>query len=296
VILPLAWAFIEMARGVPELSRENRATSQVLPPRAPVLPDSGLAAEGQQQSVLPAGRVSIDVTMAEFSIEPGPAGDPIRVEADYDSGVYELVEEYKGEGELGWSYSMQFRPTVSWVRRLFAGSEESTNRVRLILPEGTPMSLVGDMGIGESRLELGGLWLSDVNLNIGIGEHRVMFSKPLPQPLEELRLNASIGEVKVTDIGNASPHRAVLDHNLGEVLFDLRGQWMNDGDVEVTCGIGECRVRLPGDEVNVDLVRASVSIGEARHPQRELLSQAPEGAPTLRVDIAGTLGEVSVDD
>ncbi len=294
VVLPLIWGFIEIARGVPEGERQTRDMARILPGGS-AAPDAG-----QQVTVPPAalagGRVILDISMAEFSIEQGPAGDPIRVEADYDTRTYELVEEFTGEGELGWTYNLRFRPSVSWLRRLLAGTDEQHGKVRLILPRGTPMSLAGNVGIGESKLELGGLWLTDVDLDIGIGSHTIRFSEPLPQPLEALRLDSSLGEVRVHGVGHASPHQVRLGHSVGEVRFDLRGDWRNDSEVEIACGIGECDVRLPGDEVNVELVRAAVTIGEARHPRREKLAQAPPGAPTLRVDISGTIGEVSVDD
>ncbi|MCZ6832123.1 MAG: hypothetical protein O7F11_00100 [Acidobacteria bacterium] len=288
VVLPLGWAFIEMARGVPETRRETQELTRVLPAGLSP-PEGGLAG-------VPAGRVYVDFSMAEFIIEPGPAGQPIRVEADFDTATYELIEEYQAEGELGWTYRVSFRPKVSWLRRLLAGSLDENNRVRLILPRGTPMSLAGDLGVGESDVELGGLWLTDVALDISVGEHKVRFSEPLAQPLETLRVSSWVGEVKVTRIGNASPSQVTLSHSIGEVYFDLRGEWRNDSEVEVTCGIGECGVRLPGKGVNVDLVRASISIGDQRAPKRGNLGPTIEGAPTIHVDITGTLGELTVDD
>ncbi len=296
VVLPLGWGFIEMARGVPETRRETQELTRVLPGIPDLVPPAGMPLPEGALAAVPAGRVYVDFSMAEFIIEPGPAGQPIRVEVDYDTATYELIEEYQAEGELGWTYRVSFRPRVSWLRRLLAGSLEDNNRVRLILPRGTPMSLIGDLGVGESDLELGGLWLTDVSVDISVGEHKIRFSEPLTQPLERLRVSSSIGEVKVTRIGNASPSQATLSHSLGEVYFDLRGEWRNDSDVEVTCGVGECGVRLPGDGVNVDLVRASITIGDQRAPRQGSLAQNIEGAPTIHVDVTGTLGELKVDD
>jgi len=296
VVLPLGWVFLEMARGVPETRRETQELTHVLPGNPDLAAQGGLPLPEGALAALPTGRVHVDFSMASFTIEPGPAGEPIRVEADYDTGTYELVEEYQAEGELGWTYNLSFRPKVSWIRRLFAGSHGENNSIRLILPRGTPMSLAGDLGVGQSDLELGGLWLTDVSLDIGIGDHTIRFSEPLAQPLETLHLSSWVGEVKVMRIGNASPSQATLSHRLGEVYFDLRGEWRNDSAVEVTCGVGACGVRLPGEGVNVDLVRASISIGDQRTPERGNLRPTIEGAPTIHVDITGTLGELTVDE
>ena len=295
VVLPLAWAFIEMARGVPELNRETRTASQLLPGGH----DSELPATpppGSQMAAMAPGRVEVDFSTGEFTIEAGPPGQPIRVEADYDTGTYELVEEYSSQGELGWTYHVRFRPKVSWLRMLLAGGQGQENNITLILPRGVPMSLTGDIGIGESNLDLGGLWLTQVDLGLGIGEHKVHFDEPLPHPMEELRLSSSIGEVTVGRIGNASPRTVLLEHSLGEVSYDLRGEWTVDSEVDVACGIGECKVRLPGSATNVELVRASVTIGEQRAPDRDRLNQAGPDAPTVRVDATASLGELVVDD
>lgn len=295
IVLPLGWAFIEMARGVPELERETRTASQLLPGAHDYeLP--GTASPGSEMAPMAAGHVEVDFSTGQFTIEAGPPGQPIRVEADFDTGTYELVEEYSSQGELGWTYNVSFRPKVSWLRMLLAGGEGGDNHIKLILPRGVPMSLTGNIGVGESDLELGGLWLTQIDLGVGIGEHKIHFDEPLPHPMEELRLSSSIGEVKVGRIGNASPRTVLLEHSLGEVSYDLRGEWSVDSEVDVACGIGECKVRLPGSDTNVELVRASVTIGEQRAPDRDRLSQAGPDAPTVKVDVTATLGELVVDD
>ncbi|MCZ6747162.1 MAG: hypothetical protein O7C74_08115, partial [Acidobacteria bacterium] len=122
VVLPLGWAFIEMARGVPETRRETQEFTRVLPNIPDLAPSAGLSLPEGALAAVPAGRVYVDFSMARFVIEPGPAGQPIRVEADFDTATYELIEEYQAEGELGWTYRVSFRPKVSWLRRLLAGS------------------------------------------------------------------------------------------------------------------------------------------------------------------------------
>ena len=242
------------------------------------------------------GRIVLDVSMSTFEIVPGPPGQPIRVEADYDTGSYELTESFEPAGELGWTYELTFRRTVSWLRLLMAGAGEPDNRIRLIIPRDVPVSLTGKVGIGESDLELGGLWLTDVALSIGVGEHDVSFREPLREPLEEIRLRSSIGEVNVKRLGNASPRNVFLQHSIGEVRYDLRGEWLNDSEIDVACGIGECSVRLPGNDVAVELIRAGVTIGEEDTGDVRRRGPAPAGAPTLRVGVSGTIGEVRVSD
>ena len=64
--------------------------------------------------------------------------------------------------------------------------------------------------------------LNSVDMDIGVGEHEVRFGEPLPQPVSHVRLAASIGELTVARLGNASPREIEVRHRIGEVELDLR--------------------------------------------------------------------------
>jgi hypothetical protein len=66
--------------------------------------------------------------------------------------------------------------------------------------------------------------------------------------------------------------------------------------VEVSCGVGECRVRLPGDEVRVDLERASLTLGEQNIQGLDRRASPPAGAPVLTLSVSGTLGEMTIGE
>lgn len=236
------------------------------------------------------GRIVLDLNRGRFEIRPGPSGEPIRLEGRYDAGRFDLTESYENYGETGWTYRVSFDQRGFGIQP-FVQHEPSQNRVRLIVPRDAPIVLEGRVGIGESDLELGGLWLLSVDLDIGIGEHAVSFGEPLPIPMGRLRLDASIGALIVDGIGNASPREAWVKHSIGEVGVDLRGPWRRDAEVFVRCGIGECDVQVPRN-VDLEVDRASVTIGEASRPRNR---PAPEaGRPTLKLSVSGNIGEVQV--
>ncbi|MFQ5669676.1 MAG: hypothetical protein ACE5HD_04040 [Acidobacteriota bacterium] len=287
----LAMLLLALVQGVPETDRESRRLSQAIP--APV-PDMGGTIPGTGAGPLP-GRVILDVSMARFEIVPGPPGQPIHAEANYDSGSFHLEEAYEPGGEMGWTYRLTFARKVGWMRFLLGGADPE-NRVRLVLPRGVPISLSGRVGLGESHLELGGLWLSGLALDTGIGEHRISFREPLARPLEEMDLNGAIGELAVRGLGNASPRRLTLRHSVGEASFDLRGPWRRDAEIEVSCGIGECRVRLPDESIDAEVRQIGWTLGEADLHHVARRRPAPEGAPHLTVRVSATMGELTVRD
>lgn len=232
-------------------------------------------------------RLDLDLTAGSFRVEPGEPGQPLRVEADYDKGRFSLDESFDEDSN---TYRVTFRIRGGWLG-MFRGSGEADNEIRILVPPDRPFALTGEVGLGESRFELGGLWITDVDLDLGAGEHRLLISEPLLAPLERIRVHASVGETTMSDLGNASPGRIDIDQGIGEMSVDLRGAWQRDAAVRVNLGIGECRVRVPED-VGLVIARSSVGIGESRSPRRR---EAPPGAATLTLRVSGGIGELRVE-
>jgi hypothetical protein len=238
------------------------------------------------------GRVVLDLSEGSFRIMPAPPGEPLKVEGRYDSGVYELEESLeRPEGE-GWIYSVRFERRVSWMRVLFSEKEQE-NRVDISLPRGVPIVLEGVIGVGESVLELGGLSIRKLDLDLGTGSHQIRFSEPAPLPMERFALKSGIGELLVHDLGNASPRGVKISHRIGEVNIGLKGAWLNDAEIGVSCGIGECIVLVP-DDVGLEVGSATIGLGEVSGGGREGSRPAGPGEPTLRLDLSGKIGEVRV--
>jgi hypothetical protein len=289
LILIMGWALITVVRGTPDVVRETNQVTHVIPPHTDSIQDSS---EPLIVDVGQMGRIVLDVSMATFKIVPEPPGTPMRLEANYDSGSYKLEETFEPSGELGWTYRLEFGKRSSF--QFFHVNPD--NRLELHVPAGTPLTLGGELGIGQSRLDLGGLWIESVDLETGIGEHVIDFSEPLSSPMASFELDASIGEVRVRRLGNASPASARVDHSIGEISVDLRGAWQNDSDVFVASSIGECRINLPSDRIGLELIGARVTLGESDSRRAHTRGEIPEGAPLIRLTARHTLGELRLTD
>ncbi len=258
----------------------------------PVPPAAPGTREAAQAHVEEPGRIVLDVTRGSFSIRPGPPGEPVRLEGEYNAGTFELEEVFEAYGESGWIYRVRFDQQGFGIRP-FIQHGGKKNRLTLFVPRDTPVVLEGYVGIGESEFELGGLWIAEIDLEYGIGDHALSFSEPLPLPMKRLRLDTSIGVLKVDSLGNASPRLVEVRHSVGETEIDLHGAWRQDAEVHIWCGIGECDVRVP-DDVNVDLQRASVLIGESGSSLRRDRPEPNPEAPTLKLSVSGQIGELNV--
>jgi hypothetical protein len=236
------------------------------------------------------GRIRLDVAMCQFTLEPGSPGEPLRLDGRYDDAALDVKESWGSYGEIGWTYDVEIRkPGLPF----FVNQDAEDCRMTLTIPADVPFVLEGRVGIGESKLDLGGLHVLQVDLEAGIGSHEVSFDRPTAAPLDHVRIHGSIGELRVEQLGNASPAEAEITHTLGEVRVDLEGQWSRDAAVDVRCGLGSCGVRLP-DDVGIELGSISIGIGESNLSELEGREPRP-GMPTLKLSLAGKMGEVRVE-
>jgi len=239
------------------------------------------------------GAVHLDFSMGKLEIVAGDPGQPIRVEGPYDSKHFRLKAEFQTHDDGSWRYDLSFSSRARFLP-LFT-DEGNTNRIRLIIPRGTPFALRGEIGVGQSDLQLGGLWITDIDLDMGTGEHAIGFDEPLAAPLQRFNLDGGIGELRVGRLGNASPARADVDHDIGEMTLDLRGAWQGDAAVALSCGIGECTVRVP-DQASIKMGRSGsgVLIGESND---SLLDRLPPpgtaGLPTIDLRVSAKIGELN---
>ena len=234
------------------------------------------------------GTLRLDLAIGEFTIVPGEPGSSIEVEAHYDKSRFRLVEDYSEGPEGTWSYLIRLEP----ARRFLGFSRSADSRVEIRLPPGHPMDIVGDLRMGTSDMELGGLSVRSVHLDMSMGDHRISISEPTAEPMESFQIKGSMGSIRVAGLGNASPRRVEGRHQMGEMRLDLTGAWISDSDVSLRCRMGECRVEVPKD-VRVIAKRASVIMGgkSIRLPDTSAL---PEDVPTLTLDLRASMGEIRV--
>lgn len=248
----------------------------------------------ERQHALPAGpgRIVLDVSMAELEVAPGPAGTPLRLEASWNPGRQRL-EQGMSRDAKGWVYRLQLtgRGPRSWIR---SQGHTDAAELRLTVPEGHPLSLAGEIGMGSSDLELGGLALRTIEVELGMGDHRLAFGRPLPAPLELLEIDFSMGELEVSQAGNASPRRLAVEHSMGDFALDLAGAWQEDGRVELEIGMGSCRVDLPSpQQASAVVERSAMTMGSRTIEEHDDDAPVP-GVPSVRISASGGMGELTI--
>jgi hypothetical protein len=104
-----------------------------------------------------------------------------------------------------------------------------------------------DIGMAQSRIDLSGLPLERLNLDVGASECQIEFSDPNPIPLDQIKIDAGAGDVKLYGLGYANFDDLTFDGGAGSFLLNFEG--LKDGrrSVSIDVGVGSVEIELPHD-------------------------------------------------
>ncbi len=233
----------------------------------------------------PAGSVVLDLRNTVFEIRPAQPGEPLKVEAKFDINNYGLAENFEeGSAEEGWTYEVTFRRTaksyaLTALKELLGGTKP---KVKIFLPSDVLYDLDVDIMQGGADVELGGLWLSNVDLRFLQGGGAVEFSEPLQHPADSLAIEFSQGGGAIEGVGNASPNTVEISFNMGGGSIDLHGPWQRDAEITIDQSMGGVSVQLP---------RNVVVRGIGRFDTEEP-AEGGEEVPVLRFSTSSHFGEL----
>jgi hypothetical protein len=285
-------AGVMLSRGAPEQHRSQATQEQ--PITVPRLPGGVTPSPAEVPPPASSLRVELDLEEGRFDVRPGQPGSPVKVDADYDEGVYELVQETQATAGGGQTVRVEFHSRYSMLRRILTtgSADASKNHVTIYLPTDVPIDFHASISKGESDLDLTGVPLTGIDVELRMGQHMLALDQANPLRMEALHVSMKMGELRSRGLGNAHFAEAEFQGSMGQMGIDLRGDYTGDARVRARLTMGEVRMRIPAG-VHVEMENRVVMGGTSggRREKEEL----PPGAPTLRVDGSVTMGEMRVD-
>lgn len=266
------------------------AIAESAPPEAPgaVVQEVGSRATGPL-------RLNIALQDGTFEIRPGPPGSDVTVDGGYAAPYYELVEEHSTDRDGRRTMLIALRPTSSILVRVVASIRargDVPNNLTVTIPAGVPMELELTLRAGETRTDLGGLTLVDLEADLSMGEHQLDFSRPLAQPLTRAEVNGSMGDVTLKNLGNARALEFETSSRMGNFNVDLGGDWPVEtvADLVFNHSMGDLRLSAPESVRIATDSESSVRLGDSG--DLDMVEGGPDpAAPVVRLHISTTMGE-----
>jgi hypothetical protein len=178
------------------------------------------------------------------------------------------------------------------------GSSSPRNEWKLEFSPEVLLDIDVKAGAGEGDLDLTGLRLEQLNVDMGAGDFSVQFDEASDTKMERLTVNAGAGKIDIDGIGNVSPQEVVVQGGAGDITLDLTGEWSRSADIEVTAGVGSLALRLPADvgvRVDVEGGLSSVSASGLTKSGGEYVNDIYGDTDIeLAVKITAGIGDISL--
>lgn len=233
------------------------------------------------------GRLILDVSQGELILKKARPGEPLNVRVKYDGEVHEVLERYEVNPDSSWTYELTLHRTMPGVQALFRQimGGDTNAKVEVHLPPDLPLGLEVRLSQGGAEAELGGLWLTDAQIDYSQGGFALEFDEPNKVPMDFLIIRGAMGGFAMEGVGNASPRTLVVDSRMGGADVGLNGEWRQDCDVSLKIRMGGMEVRVP-DNVNAE--GPADRVGDLQRTDSEV------PLPLLRFTIDESMGEIEV--
>lgn len=173
---------------------------------------------------------------------------------------------------------------------------------RLFLTKKIPLALDAEMGFGESKLDLSGLWLQNLNLETGANQAHVYLRSHNPGAMDICSVSAGVGEFTMEGIGFLNTSKFEFSGGFGMYNLNFAGKIKKNLEANISVGLGKLSVRVPPDAGRLqvfydDGVFCSYRLaGIAK--RRDGYATSPgfdrSNAPVITLHIASGAGKVEV--
>lgn len=198
----------------------------------------------QEKKVIPAEgaqRVNLDLNfgVGHLTITPGTGADVAIIDLDRDLARVRETFDYETRG--GTSYAtLESRP-----RKKSQNLDSEDNNWNMTLSNRYPIEARFEIGACDADLELGGLQLTELTLEMGAASGQISFSEPNPRRMRELKIEAGASSLRLIDLANARFDLMTFSGGAGSFDLDFRGQYEGASEIVVEVGVASADIILP---------------------------------------------------
>jgi hypothetical protein len=182
--------------------------------------------------------VQLEFVVGELRVLPDDVAEAAVLDLTYDPRRVEYDIDYKVRRGTGYL-------AIESSRRRKNETDTEDNKLDLLLSTRYPVSLEMDIGACDAEIDLGGVRLERLDIDIGAASGDIDFSEPNPQRLEEIDIDAGASSLDLHSIGNANFDLLTFDGGVGSFDLDFRGRYEGESRIEIDIGLGSADIILP---------------------------------------------------
>ncbi len=185
--------------------------------------------------------LEVDLNFGAGSLEIGPADmdEPAKFEIYYTPRWIDYEFDYEKRGKTCHLLLESDLRGHHWEDR----NVDNEWMLQLSTKYRTSVSL--DIGACEARIDLGGIPLIDVEIDVGAADMEIDFSEPNPERMRELNIDCGASSLSVSGLANANVDVMDFDIGAGSCEIDFRGEYHGETEVDIDVGVGSMDVIVP---------------------------------------------------
>jgi len=179
-----------------------------------------------------------DLGAGEFSISPKDMTEAAVIDITYNP---RRIEYYvNSDVKRGKCYI-----ELESEHRSHTNMDSEDNIWDIVLSTRYETSIEMDIGACEAEIDLGGIPLKELTIDVGAASGVIEFSAPNPIRLEEIDIDAGASSIEIRELGNANFEYFNFDGGAGSFDLDLRGKYDGESEVSIDIGLGSADITLP---------------------------------------------------
>lgn len=177
--------------------------------------------------------------------------DPQHVyEGEFTYGKYSPDLKYdivNNEGRLNIFFSGEAKDTNENGRKedIYSLNELYENQLLLNFNEGIPLDLNLDLGVSKGNIDLSGLKVRKLTLEMGVSKTGIIFNEVNSIEMESFRVEGGVGKFSIENLGNANVSDFSFEGGVGSYQLDFRGNYQQNLTGKIELGIGKLILYLP---------------------------------------------------
>ena len=182
--------------------------------------------------------VQLEFGAGELRILPEDISEAAVLDILYDSRRVNYDIEYdvsKATGHL----------SIETDHRKHKSIDTDDNKLEMILSTRYPTSLEMDIGACDAEIDLGGINLEYLDIDVGAASGDIDFSEPNPMRLKEINIDAGASSLDMHSIGNANFELMSFSGGAGSFDLDFRGQYDGESTIDIDIGVSSADIILP---------------------------------------------------
>jgi hypothetical protein len=186
------------------------------------------------------------------------------LDGDYDKDRFEYDYSFDHSGSRG---DLFFESKL--LNRLHANIDGEYNRWDFSFSPDVDLRLNTDIGAAKADLDLGGLAVSELKLDVGAAEATVDFSEPNKTALNLFKVSAGACKLRMNNLGNSRFDRLEFEGGVGSFYLDFSGDFNYRAEARIEVGLGSVEITIPS-EVGVRLESNESFLSSVDFPKSSL--------------------------